>query len=96
MDLLRLRDRDEIGSTFVRVLERYASDLEANQGKLVLSGVGEHIYHQLQKTELIDQIGQENIYLATSILSDSTIKAYQDAQEWLTERMEDASILNNG
>jgi len=84
--LLRLRNRDEIGSTFIRVLERYASELEANQGKLMLSGVSEHIYHQLQKTDLINQIGQENIYLATSILSDSTIKAYQDTQEWLAER----------
>ncbi len=84
--LLRLRNRDEIGSTFIRVLERYASELEANQGKLVLTGVGEHIYHQLQKTDLVDQLGEENIYQATSILSDSTIKAYQDAQRWLAER----------
>jgi SulP family sulfate permease len=60
--LLRLRDRNEIGSTFIRVLERYASDLEAIQGNLVLSGVSEHIYHQLQKTDLVDQLGQENIY----------------------------------
>jgi SulP family sulfate permease len=84
--LLRLRNRDEIGSTFIRVLERYASELEANQGKLVLTGVGEHIYHQLQKTDLVDQLGEENIYQATSILRDSTIKAYQDAQGWLAER----------
>jgi len=84
--LLRLRNRDEIGSTFIRVLERYALELEARQGKLVLTGVGEHIYHQLQKTDLVDQLGEENIYQATSILSDSTIKAYQDAQGWLAER----------
>ena len=38
------------------------------------------------QTDLVDQLGEENIYQATSILSDSTIKAYQDAQGWLAER----------
>jgi SulP family sulfate permease len=84
--LLRLRGRDEVGSTFMRVIARYASSLNANQGKLLLVGVSEPVYHQLQKTGLIDQLGDENIYRATSILRDSTLDAYQDATEWLAKQ----------
>jgi SulP family sulfate permease len=81
--ILRLRGMDEIGSTFLRVLKRYATNLNANQGKLVLAGVNEHIYQQLQKTGLMDQLGSENVYQATSILGDSALDAYQDANAWL-------------
>ncbi len=81
--LLRLRGRDEIGSTFMRVIARYASNLNANQGKLVLVGVSEPVYHQLEKTGLLDEMGQENVYRATSIMGDSSLEAYQDATSWL-------------
>ena len=39
--LVRLRGRSGIGSTFIQVLERYAQQLQANGGKLVLAGVSE-------------------------------------------------------
>jgi SulP family sulfate permease len=81
--LLRLRGIDEIGSTFMRVLVRYAESLKANQGKLVLAGIGKSVYLQLQNTGLVDQLGKENIYRATSIIGDSALDAYQDANTWL-------------
>ena len=86
--LLRLRGRDEVGSTFMTVIARYASSLKAKQGKLVLVGVSEPVYHQLEKTGLLDELGQENIYLATSIIGDSALEAYQDANKWLEDRIE--------
>jgi SulP family sulfate permease len=89
--LLRLRGRDEIGSTFQRVLTRYAAQLKANQGKLVLVGVGEHVYQQLQKTGLLATLGEENVYRATSILGDSALNAYQDASVWLANSLGDAT-----
>jgi SulP family sulfate permease len=81
--LLRLRGIDEIGSTFLRVITRYAENLNANQGKLVLVGVSEPVYHQLDKTGLLDQLGKENIYKASSILGDSALNAIKDADAWL-------------
>jgi SulP family sulfate permease len=94
--LVRLRGRDEIGSTFMRVIGRYAASLIANQGKLVLVGVSEPVYHQLEKTGLLDELGQDNIYLATSILGDSTLDAYQDANAWLDKRKGDVNADDNG
>lgn len=83
--LLRLRGVDEIGSTFIRVLTRYAASLKANQGKLVLAGVSEPVYLQLQKTGLLDCLGKENVYRSTSVLGDSALDAYQDASAWLKQ-----------
>ena len=81
--LLRLRGREEVGSTFMRVIARYASSLKTNQGKLVLVGVSEPVLHQLEKTGLLDELGQENVYRATSIMGDSTLEAYRNANDWL-------------
>jgi sulfate permease, SulP family len=81
--ILRLRGIDEIGSTFERVLVRYSDNLKANQGKLVLAGISKSVYIQLQNTGVLDQIGKENVYKATSIMGDSALTAYQDAIAWL-------------
>jgi SulP family sulfate permease len=83
--LLRLRGREEVGSTFMRVIGRYASNLKAKRGKLVLVGVSEPVYHQLEKTGLLNELGQANIYRATSIIGDASREAYQDAAEWLEQ-----------
>jgi sulfate permease, SulP family len=81
--ILRLRGRDEVGSTFLKVITRYASNLKANQGKLILVGVSEHVYMQLQKTGLLDELGSENVYQATRIMGDSALTALEDAGRWL-------------
>ncbi len=88
--ILRLRGREEVGSTFMRVIARYASNLKANQGKLVLVGVSEPVYHQLEKTGLLADLGEGNVYRATSILGDSSLEAYQNAQEWLDQTKSDS------
>lgn len=89
--LVRLRGRDEIGSTFMSVIGRYASRLKANRSKMVLVGVSEPVYHQLEKTGILDELGRENVYLATSILGDSSQEALQDAEQWLANKVEDAN-----
>jgi SulP family sulfate permease len=81
--ILRLRGRNEIGSTFLRVMDRYAKSIQANQGKLILVGVSKQVYTQLQKTGLLDVLGSENVYRATSIMGDSAITALEDARQWL-------------
>jgi sulfate permease, SulP family len=84
--LLRLRGIDEIGSTFMRVMKRYAAGLESCQGKLMLVGVSKPVYHQLEITGLLDQLGKENVYRATTSMGDSSMNAYQDAAAWLAQK----------
>ena len=87
--ILRLRGRNEIGSTFLRVINRYAKSIQANDGKLILVGVSQQVYTQLQKTGLLDDLGSENVYRATSIVGDSAITALEDARQWLDSNKTD-------
>lgn len=82
--ILRLRSQEAIGSSFVAVLERYAQQLRAAGGKLMLAGVGARIKGQLDRTETTEAVlGKGNVFLASSILGESTRAAAAVAEEWL-------------
>ena len=83
--ILRLRGRAQVGSTLITVLERYAKKLQANDGKLILAGVGEHVLEQLRKTETTETIPEEDIFIATETLGGATKEAMAAAEKWLEE-----------
>lgn len=62
--ILILRDVDDLGSTVIRLLKRYASSLQRQGGKLVLAGVNDELFGQLQRTGMADLIGIGNIFKA--------------------------------
>jgi SulP family sulfate permease len=84
--ILRLRGRSQIGSTFIQVLERYAQQLQANGGKLMLAGVSEHVVEQLAKTETFEAISENDIFPATDTLGRATLDAVAAAEQWLAEK----------
>ena len=61
--IFSLRGHEEFGSTMFGVLERYVRTIQNNQGLVMLAGVSETIYHQMERTGLIDLIGRENVFL---------------------------------
>ncbi|MFN2134550.1 MAG: SulP family inorganic anion transporter, partial [Candidatus Promineifilaceae bacterium] len=81
--ILSLRDRDEVGSTFVRVLTRYAQELEGQGNKLKLTGLSERVVEQLQRTGLGDALGAEDIYPARDTFGAALAQAEEDAWEWI-------------
>jgi SulP family sulfate permease len=83
--IVRLRGRKEVGSTFLRVIERYAHVLKKNGGKLMLVGVSQPVHEQLRRTGMLAELGEENVYLATRRLGESALKAWREGQEWLSE-----------
>jgi len=83
--VLRLHGRIQIRSTFIIILERYAQKLQANGGKLILSGVSEKVKSQLDKTETTETIPEEDIFMATNVLGSSTKAAIKAANVWLEE-----------
>jgi SulP family sulfate permease len=87
--ILRLRGRSQIGSTFLQVLERYAKQLQANGGKLMLVGVTGRVMEQLAKTETFETIPKEDIFPATDTLGRSTLDAIAAAKMWLDESDKD-------
>ena len=81
--ILRLRGRDEVSSAFIEVVERYAQQLQAKGSKLILAGVHDHVKTQLDNTETTETIAEEDIFLATEALRESTQGALETAEQWL-------------
>jgi SulP family sulfate permease len=48
--ILRLRAQEGIGSSFIGVLEHYAQQLRAHDGKLMVAGVNPKVKGQLDRT----------------------------------------------
>jgi SulP family sulfate permease len=80
---VNLRGKDEIGSTFVTVLQRYAKALQDRQSKLMLVGVDPVIREQLAKTGVLKLIGEENVFIATPQLGAALNQAVAAAHAWL-------------
>jgi len=84
--ILRLRGRDAIGSTMIKVLEAYDNKLNAEGGKLLLTGVSEGVFDQLERTGTTEAIPHEDIFLATDTLAQSTEAAVAAASLWLQNK----------
>ena len=81
--ILQLRGLDNVGSTFIQVVERYAQRLQSQGGKLYLTGVHPRVLEQLELTETTETISPDAIFLAEDTLGVSTLDAYQAARDWL-------------
>ena len=69
--VLRLRGKEDLGSTFITVLLRYREALTAAGCHLLLSGVGERVLDQLTSTGALDALGRENVFPATEGIGES-------------------------
>jgi SulP family sulfate permease len=81
--VIRLRDRDEVGSTFIRTIERYLKSLQVGGNVLMLEGLSERVLDQLRKTDLLGLIGEENVFLGQPQHGASLRQALAAAEEWL-------------
>jgi SulP family sulfate permease len=81
--IIGLRDRDEIGSTFVRIIERYAKQLDMTGNKLMLAGMNERIMEQLEKTELMGLLGKEDVFPAEPQYFGPLNRALAEARLWI-------------
>jgi SulP family sulfate permease len=96
--VLRIRGHEGAATTFIGVLERYAERLQANGGKLVLSGVSEAVWKLLLATETTESIPEGDIFLADEVLGSSTHRALAAARQWLadTPPVDDAPPAGGG
>jgi SulP family sulfate permease len=81
--VLRLRDRTDVGSTFLGVIERYRTEIEAVGGILMLAGVGPELRDQLERTGILAAVGEENVCEARPTLTASVSVAVDAAERWL-------------
>lgn len=88
--ILRLRQSDRIGSTFVNLVEYYTAQLEASGGKLILAGISPRVKEQLDLTETTQEVlGEENVFLATENIAESMLAALKAAHDWLGQEIDE-------
>jgi SulP family sulfate permease len=82
--VLRLRGRDRIGATLVKVLEWYSGQIRDAGGRLYISGADPRVADQIQRNGLI---GPQDLTVipATEILGESTRTALAAGSTWLRE-----------
>ena len=78
-----LRGYDQFGSTMIGVLDRYTRTVQDHGGKLILAGLSEGVLSQLERTGLLELIGNENIFMATDEYGMAANQAFEYAQKWL-------------
>ena len=84
--ILIMRGYEDIGSTIIEVFHRYTLGLQANNGKLMLVGVAPKLQAQLQRTGMIDLIGEENIFPVTETIGEAGNAALRAATAWLAHQ----------
>ncbi len=81
--VLILRGQPDVGSTFISVLRRYTTTLQANGGRLMLTGVNARLWEQLDKTGTLSLIGRENVFMEEAQLGVAMNRAIEAATSWL-------------
>ncbi|MBC9955394.1 SulP family inorganic anion transporter [Leucobacter sp. cx-42] len=86
--ILRLRGKDELGSTVIKVLEKYAADLRSAGGMLLLAGVNQRVHRQLRDTKVLGQLRAERVFTESPQLGESLQRALRYASEWQAAQQE--------
>jgi SulP family sulfate permease len=82
--VLRFRGRTDLGSTFLAELERYRAAIAGTDGRLMLAGVGPELREQLQRTGMLDVLGDENVFAEQPVLGASIREAISAGEAWLS------------
>jgi SulP family sulfate permease len=80
--ILRLRGRDEIGSTLIGLLQRYADSLESTGNRMILCGVSEPVFEQMRRTGLVRSLGEGGVHIEQPQLGASLNAALTVAERW--------------
>ena len=83
--ILSLRGYDNVGSTFLTVLDHFIEDLKEHDSKLVLAELNDELWGQLVHTGHAHLLGRDQVYVATERVAESIFIAFDDAQKWVVE-----------
>lgn len=81
--VLRLRGKQELGSTFITVVRRYAAELQEVGSRLHLAGVSDGVRRQLEATGTTAMLGDDTVFLATKVVHESLDLAVASARRFV-------------
>lgn len=79
--VLRLRGKEDLGSTFIGTIVRYRDSLAAVGAHLVLAGVGPRVHEQLRNTRALAELGEANVFAAEPRVGESLRSGLERAAE---------------
>ena len=83
--IISLRGYENVGSTFLTVLEKFHTAMVEHDSKLILAELSDDLWGQLAHTGHIQLFGRDQVYEATDRVAESIYIAYADAQKWVNE-----------
>lgn len=86
--VLVMRGQKEVGSTFLKVLTRYAEQLRGQDSKLILAGVEPYALRQMERTGILQDIGRANIFPASEGIGEALLQAVESGEQWIASRRE--------
>ncbi|MBK8989215.1 MAG: SulP family inorganic anion transporter [Chloroflexi bacterium] len=81
--ILALRGKKDVGSTFLKVLVRYADELRRQESRLMLTGVEPYVLEQMERTSVLRTIGRENVFPASEGVGAALLQAVDVAEAWI-------------
>jgi SulP family sulfate permease len=81
--IINLRNRTELGSTFLESLVRYSQDLRDHECKLMLAEVSGFSQGVLEDTDQVQTYGRDNIFMATEFYGETIKSALHEAEKWI-------------
>ncbi|HYN66669.1 MAG TPA: SulP family inorganic anion transporter, partial [Ornithinibacter sp.] len=83
--VLRLRAKEELGSTVIKVLIGYAEQLAASGSRLMLAGLTPGVRRQVDDTGLTAVLGADALFMAQPRVGLSVREAVEHAERWIEE-----------
>lgn len=84
--ILGLRGHSEIGGTIINTLWQYSDKLKEHHSKLKLVGINQEIRNKLKGTGFLQELGEENVYMAAAQLGVSLNNAIRDGEAWIKDQ----------
>jgi SulP family sulfate permease len=84
--ILTLRYIETLPSTTLKWLARYSKELRENGNLLLVAGVVPHVFELLERTEVLNELGKENVFPAHRVVFESIEAAMDRGQSWLKEQ----------
>lgn len=81
--ILNLHDKIHLGTNVMVWLKEFNKNLQDSGNLLMLAEVEESLKRQLERTGVMQEIGEENIFMATSIVNKSVNEAAEAANKWI-------------
>lgn len=92
--VVRLRGKEELGSTFIEVITQYVASLNAVGSHLILAGVSERVLGQLTQTGAIDIVGEQNVFPAEHSVGAAVTAGLERARELVDAAQEQSGQGN--